>query len=107
MAYRAKQEQDDGSQTTNTTGNGTPKDTAGSSYRRILSLLSDVTGGIESDQDTSGSQVRQTPVPTFRCTGSVVGCHESLMGGTEAPGLGCSDGQPDEVQEEVQHDEAS
>lgn len=63
-------------------------------------------GRIETDQDTSSSQVGETPVPASRGTGSIVSGHEGLMSRPETPGLGGTDGQPDQVQEEVQHDKA-
>lgn len=105
--HRTEQEQDDGSKATNATSDGTPEDTTGRSDRGILGLFSNVARGIESDQNTSRSQVRQTPVPAFGSAGSVVGCHERLVGRAETPSVGSTNGQPDQVEEEVQHDKAS
>lgn len=61
--------------------------------------------GIKANENTRRSQVRETPVPTIGGAGAVVSSHESLFSGAEAPGVGCPDGEPDEVEEEVQHDD--
>jgi hypothetical protein len=63
-------------------------------------------GSIESNQDTSCGQIRKTPVPAIGCAGAVIGGHEGFVSSAESPGLGSADGKPDEVQDEVEHDEA-
>lgn len=65
-----------------------------------------MTGSIESNQDTGGGQVRKAPVPAVGGAGAVVSRHEGFVSSAESPGLGGADGKPDEVQEEVEHDEA-
>lgn len=62
-------------------------------------------GRVKADQDTRGSKVGQTPVPSRRGPGPVIGGHEGFFGGAEAPGVGDADRQPDDVEEEVQKDD--
>lgn len=58
---------------------------------------------IKTNQDTGGSKVRQTPVPASRGSSTVVRGHKGLVGAAEAPSLSGANGQPDKVQEEVEH----
>lgn len=59
---------------------------------------------VESDQDSRGGKIGQTPVPALRGAGAVISGQEGFTGGPESPGVVGSNGEPDEVQEEVQHD---
>ena len=61
---------------------------------------------IEPNQNTRRGQVRQTPVPARGGAGAVVRRHEGFVGGAEAPGVCCADGEPDDVEEEVEEDDA-
>lgn len=104
---RAEQEKNNRSQTTEPTGDGTPEDTASSSDRGILSFFRNVTRRVESNQNASGSKIRKTPVPASWSPGTVVCGHKGLMGGTESPGLSSANGQPDKVQDKVEHHDCS
>lgn len=61
----------------------------------------------ESNKDTSGNIVRKHPVPNRWGASLVVCLGEDKLGGLEAICLGHCDGQPDDVEEEVQHDETT
>lgn len=104
--YGAEQEQDDGGQATESTRNGTPEDTTGSSDRSVFCLFRHMAGRIKANQDASSSQVRETPVPARRGTGPIVGGHKSFMSRPETPSVGGTNRQPDHVQEEVEHHNA-
>lgn len=60
---------------------------------------------IEANEHASRGQVRQTPVPARRGASAVVRGHEGFMGRPEAPGVGGSNGQPDDIQQEVEQDD--
>lgn len=105
-AYRAEQEQDDGSQATATTDDSTPKDTPSGSDRSILGFFSHMSGRVEANQDTGRGHVGQTPVPTSRGTSPIVSGHESLLSSSETPSVGSPNREPDQVQEEIEHDHA-
>lgn len=104
-AYSTKQKQNHRGQPANSTSDGRPENPPGRRNTRILSLLSDVSRGVEADEHTRGGEVRQTPIPPCRRAGAVVSGHEGLMGRAEAPGVGGPDGEPDEIEEEVQKDD--
>lgn len=105
MTNRTEQEDDNGRETTDAADDRTPEDTASGRDGGILSLLCNMTRGIKADEDARGSEIGQTPVPSSRRTGPVVGGHEGFFGGSEAPGVCGSDGKPDDVQDEVQTDD--
>lgn len=62
--------------------------------------------GIKPNQHTRRGQIRQTPVPARGGAGGVVRGHEGFVGGAEAPGVCGADGEPDDVEEEVEEDDA-
>lgn len=64
-----------------------------------------MTRGVETDQDTGSGEVGKTPVPACRGTCGVVGGHECLFSRAETPGVGGANRQPDDIEEEVQHDD--
>lgn len=101
---RAKQEQDNSRHASDSTSDGTPENPPSSRYRRILGLLSNMTRRIETDQNPSRGKIGQTPVPALGRTGTVVSRQEGFFGRPEPPGIDCPNGEPDEIQEEVQHD---
>lgn len=103
--YRTKQKQNNGRQPPNPTNNGTPKNPPRRRNTRILRLLGHMPRRIKPNQHTRRSQVRQTPVPAGRGAGAVVGRHEGFVGGAEAPGVCGADGEPDDVEEEVEEDD--
>ena len=103
--YSTKQKQNHSRQPPNPTNNGAPENASGSGNRRILGLLGHMARGIKPNQNTRRGQVRQTPVPARRGAGAVVRRHEGFIGGAEAPGVGCADGEPDDVEEEVEEDD--
>jgi hypothetical protein len=107
VTYSAEQEENDGGQTAESTDNGAPENTAGSSHGSVLGLFRHMARGIEADQNPGSGEVGETPVPASRSTGAVIGGHEGLVSRAEAPGLGSANGQPNEVQEEINHDYSS
>lgn len=95
--YSTKQKQNNRPQPPNPTNNRTPKNPPRRGDTRISCLFRDMPRCIKPNQHTGGSQIRQAPVPARGRAGAVVGCHECFVGGAEAPGLGCADGEPDYV----------
>lgn len=57
---------------------------------------------IETNEDARRREVRETPVPSRRSAGPIVRGHEGLLGGAEPPGVVRADGEPDEVEDEVE-----
>lgn len=100
--YRAEKEQNDNNQSTQPTHNGTPKNATSSNHRGILSLFSDMTRSIESNEDTGRGKIGKAPIPAWGSTGAVVRGHKSVVSRTEAPSVDDADGKPDHVQQEVE-----
>jgi len=60
----------------------------------------------EADQHTSSDKIRQHPIPYWRCSSLVCCFREDKLGGLETVRSGDGYGQPDYVQEKVQHNYA-
>ena len=64
-----------------------------------------MSSSLETDQDTCCDVVGQHPVPDGRSASLVVCLREHILGGLEAIRLRDSNGQPDQVQDEVEQDQ--
>jgi hypothetical protein len=106
LAYRAKQKKYNDHKCSRTTHNGTPEDTSRRGDGGIFGLLCYMAGGIVSDQNTGGSQIRQTPIPASRGARAVVRAHKCFFGRAEAQRVGDTDGQPNDVEYEIEDDKS-
>ena len=102
---KAEEEEDDQWETDEGRSQSRPEDAASSCDTGVLSLLGNVPRGLEANQDTCCDIVRQHPVPDGRSACFVVRLGEHVLRGLEAICLGHSDGQPDEVEHEVEQDQ--
>jgi hypothetical protein len=103
--YGAEKEQDNSNKASNTTNNRTPEDPFGCINACILGLFGHVTRSVKADEDPSCCKIGQTPIPSCRCSSSVISCHECFVCGSETPSVGSSDWEPDDVEEEIEKDE--
>jgi hypothetical protein len=62
---------------------------------------------IKTNQDASGSEVGKTPVPTRWGSSAVIRCHESIVCRSEAKSVAGGDGEPNQVEDEVENDNAA
>lgn len=100
-AHRTKKKENNSNQSTNSTDNGTPKDTSSRSDWSLLCFFGDMTRGIEANQNSGSSEVRKAPVPCRGSACTIIRCHESVVSRTKAPSITSANWQPNKVQEEI------
>ena len=101
-----EEEKDDDGESEQTRRYGGGEYTPCSGDTRIFGLLTNVTTRFKADQHTSCDIERKHPVPDRRCTCLVECLGENKLGRLEAVGVVDCDGQPDDVEEKVEHDDA-
>jgi hypothetical protein len=104
-AYRTSQEQKDDGRAQNPARHARPEDAPSRSDARILGLFRDVARGVKARQDARREQEAEAPVPARRRVRAVLVRREEGAG-LEAVRLGDADGQPDEREGVVEHDDA-